>query len=76
MLFVVLQISNPPRPGTKFPTIRTIAQYSKPLTAGADYLVTNDRHLLLLDPYEGLRIVSMGAYENLLRDLGLVDPDS
>src|ERR1043166_3387751 len=29
------------------------------LVAGADYLVTNDRHLLDLDPYQGLRIISM-----------------
>src|SRR5437870_1857881 len=28
------------------------------LDAGADYLVTNDQHLLSLDPYEGLRIVA------------------
>jgi predicted nucleic acid-binding protein len=27
------------------------------LACGADYLVTNDRHLLELDPYEGLRII-------------------
>src|SRR5258708_5090427 len=29
------------------------------LAGGADYLVTNDAHLLALDPYEGLRIISM-----------------
>jgi putative PIN family toxin of toxin-antitoxin system len=40
------------------------------LAAGADYLVTNDAHLLALDPYEGLRIVSMKAYYQLLRDGG------
>ncbi len=40
--------------------------------AGADYLVTNDRHLLELDPYEGLRIVSMSAYYELLRNEGLI----
>jgi predicted nucleic acid-binding protein len=40
------------------------------LTAGADYLVTNDAHLLALDPYEGLRIISMSAYHGVLRDEG------
>ena|SRR5437773_2399201 len=29
------------------------------LAAGVDYLVTNDAHLLALDSYEGLRIISM-----------------
>ena len=37
------------------------------LAAGADYLVTNDAHLLALDPYEGLRIVSMNDYYQLLQ---------
>jgi putative PIN family toxin of toxin-antitoxin system len=32
------------------------------LTAGADYLVTNDSHLLSLDPYGSVRIISMSAY--------------
>ena len=36
------------------------------LSAGCDYLVTNDRHLLALNPYEGLRIVSMTEYRDLL----------
>jgi putative PIN family toxin of toxin-antitoxin system len=40
------------------------------LAAGADYLVTNDAHLLALDPYEGLRIVSMDDYYPLLRAEG------
>ncbi len=43
------------------------------LSAGVDYLVTNDRHLLELDPYEGLRIVSMNAYLRLLDERGLLD---
>ncbi len=34
------------------------------LQCGADYLVTNDRHLLALDPFEGLRII---IDEGLLR---------
>jgi putative PIN family toxin of toxin-antitoxin system len=42
------------------------------LAAGADYLVTNDTHLLALDPYEGLRIISMDGYYQLLRDEGLL----
>ncbi len=40
------------------------------LAAGVDYLVSNDAHLLALDPYEGLRIVSMNAFYQLLRDEG------
>jgi len=35
--------------------------------------VTNDAHLLALDPYEGIRIVSMDAYLQLLRDEGLLE---
>jgi uncharacterized protein len=38
---------------------------------GAHYLVTNDRHLLDLDPYEGTRIVSMDEYLTILEDRGL-----
>ena len=46
------------------------------LAAGADYLVTNDGHLLELDPYEGLRLVSLTAYHELLVHEGLIKPDS
>ena len=42
------------------------------LTCGADFLVTNDRHLLTLDPFEGLHIISMDAYHDLLEDEGLL----
>jgi putative PIN family toxin of toxin-antitoxin system len=42
------------------------------LAAGADYLVTNDSHLLTLNPYEGVRIVSMGAYYQFLEGEGLL----
>jgi predicted nucleic acid-binding protein len=42
------------------------------LAAGADYLVTNDAHLLALHPYEGLRILSMTDYLQLLRHEGLL----
>jgi putative PIN family toxin of toxin-antitoxin system len=46
------------------------------LAASADYLVTNDRHLLALDPYEGLRIMSMTAYRQMLVNEGLIPPTS
>lgn len=42
------------------------------VTAGVDYLVTNDRHLLDLNPYESVRIVSMDAYYELLETEGLL----
>ncbi len=42
------------------------------LGCGADYLVTNDRHLLTLDPYEGLRIILMADFHELLRHEGLI----
>jgi predicted nucleic acid-binding protein len=41
------------------------------LRAGSDYLVTNDRHLLALHPYEGLQIVTMADYRRILEDEGL-----
>jgi len=41
------------------------------LACGADYLVTNDDHLLSLHPYESLQIVSMTEYRALLEDRGL-----
>ena len=40
---------------------------------GVDHLVTNDRHLLALDPYESVRIVSMTDFRDLLRDRGLLE---
>jgi len=40
--------------------------------AGVDYLVSNDDHLLALDPYEGLRIVSMADFYRHLQDEGLL----
>lgn len=46
------------------------------VAAGVDYLVTNDRHLLDLDPYEGVRIVSMDRYFQLLMNEGHVLPGS
>ncbi len=38
--------------------------------AGADYLVTNDPHLLSLNPYESVRIISMTEYFSMLQGLG------
>jgi len=42
------------------------------LSAGADYLVTNDRHLLSMGSYESLRIVSLRDYLQFLADIGLL----
>ena len=42
------------------------------LASGADYLITNDRHLLVLNPYTGLRIISMAAYHDVLMTEGLL----
>jgi predicted nucleic acid-binding protein len=49
-----------------------VAILNAALHAGADYLVTNDRHLLECDPCEGLRIVSMSGYYGLLTAEGLI----
>lgn len=43
------------------------------LNAGVDYLVTNDEHLLKLNPYESLRIISMTDYYELLTNEGLIE---
>lgn len=37
------------------------------LSCSADYLVTNDRHLLVMDPFHGLRIISMTTYIQILQ---------
>jgi len=42
------------------------------LASSADYLVTNDAHLLSLNPFHGLRIVSMTDYYNILVSEGLI----
>jgi predicted nucleic acid-binding protein len=44
------------------------------IAASVDYLVTNDRHLLDLDPYEGVRIVSMTQYHQMLINEGFIRP--
>jgi len=43
------------------------------VAAGADLLVTNDAHLLPMNPHEGLRIISMTEYFNLLVNEGQID---
>jgi predicted nucleic acid-binding protein len=45
-----------------------------PCPKDVDYLVTNDRHLLDLDPYEAVRIVSMTDYRRILVSEGLLPP--
>jgi uncharacterized protein len=42
--------------------------------AGVDLLVTNDRHLLQMNPYHGVRIVSMAEYHELLISEGMLTP--
>ena len=42
------------------------------LSAGVDYLVTNDAHLLALNPYEGIQIISLATYHQLLMTQGLL----
>ena len=42
------------------------------LIAGVDYLVTRDSHLLSLDPYEKLRVVSLASYYQLLEENGMI----
>lgn len=41
------------------------------LTAGADYLVTNDRHLLALHPYESVQIITIAEFRRMLEERGL-----
>jgi putative PIN family toxin of toxin-antitoxin system len=43
---------------------------SAAVAAGADLLVTNDVHLLALNPYHGVRIISMADYHQLLVNEG------
>lgn len=43
------------------------------ISAGVDYLFSNDRHLLALDPYEGVRIVSMSDFREVLLANGHLD---
>jgi uncharacterized protein len=44
---------------------------SAAIACGANYLVTNDRHLLSLSPYQSLHIVSMTEFHQFLADEGL-----
>jgi predicted nucleic acid-binding protein len=43
------------------------------LAGGIDYLVTNDRHLLEISPYEGLQAISMTVYYQLLVQHGFLE---
>jgi putative PIN family toxin of toxin-antitoxin system len=43
------------------------------LSASVDYLVTNDRHLLDLNPQQCVRIISMADYRELLIHEGLLN---
>jgi len=42
------------------------------IVAGVDFLVTNDTHLLSMNPYESIRIISMTGYYELLVAQGLL----
>jgi putative PIN family toxin of toxin-antitoxin system len=42
------------------------------IAAGVDFLVSDDHHFLELNPYEGIRIVSMREYAEILRTQGLL----
>lgn len=42
------------------------------LSASVDFLVTNDAHLLSLHPYEGLAIISLTKYQQMLEELGIL----
>jgi putative PIN family toxin of toxin-antitoxin system len=42
------------------------------LQVGADFLVTRDKHLLSLNPYEKLRLISLASYYRMLEDHGLI----
>ncbi len=39
---------------------------------GVDFLITGDRHLLRLNPYQGVRIVSVNEFATHLRNDGLL----
>ncbi len=43
------------------------------LQAGADFLVTNDRHLLDLHPYQSLQVMTMARFRSLLESRGLFE---
>ncbi len=42
------------------------------IVASAHLLVSRDRHLLNLNPYESLQILSVASYHQLLQNLGLI----
>jgi predicted nucleic acid-binding protein len=67
---VMVQVSASPHAVPDDPADTPILQAA--LAARVDYLVTNDAHLLALDPYMSLRIVSMTDYYQLLQNEGLI----
>jgi hypothetical protein len=65
--------SNRFRPDTRSLATRRIRRSCERRSEpGVDYLVTNDRHLLDLNPYEGLRLVSMAEYRQVLVTEGIL----
>ncbi len=42
------------------------------IVAGVAFLVTIDRDLLTMDPYEGIRIISLWEYRRILEDRGML----
>jgi putative PIN family toxin of toxin-antitoxin system len=42
------------------------------VAAGVDYLVSDDRHLRQMHPYEGIKILSMREFAELLRNEGML----
>jgi putative PIN family toxin of toxin-antitoxin system len=47
---------------------------SAAVAAGVDLLVTNDAHLLEMNPYQGVRVMSMSDYRQLLINEGHLKP--
>ena len=46
----------------------TFVSNSQLKAIGADYLVTGDKHLLVLSPYHGINIVPVGSFHRVLRE--------
>jgi putative PIN family toxin of toxin-antitoxin system len=59
---------NPPAPRHSVPADPAdSAILQAAIAAGVDLLITNDKHLLALNPYEGIRLISMTDYIDLLK---------
>jgi hypothetical protein len=41
------------------------------VSANADYLVTNDKDLLVLSPFKGLKILTAREFEQIIAELGI-----